>query len=406
MRIFFITHTYSLQGGGGGEAFVSNYLRRLRKLGHEVFVFTTKAPEFPEEQELGITAYRAPTFGHHAFHKFQYVLLAERAARMAKQFNADIIHAQNDVFPGMIAHWVKKRTGLPVVLGVEYLSDKAVSINLKLVFLINKIFLPRLNYDVLVSWSHYVKENFLLPWGIAEDKITVIPGAIDTVSFNPTVKPLTDFSKFGKNLIVSAKPLHRTNVAGISYVIRAMKLVARKHPNWKYVIVGSGQHQDKLHQLVKELKLQKNVIFAGPMPADKIPAVYAASKIVVHSFAFKATTSIALLESMSSGKAVVATDYGEVANTVGDAALLCRAKNPKSIAAAINALIEKPKLRKEFERKARARARLYSIELIVARFLNLYRYCVLPGFVKRISLSLKKRNFSSPALGNYLSEIL
>ncbi len=375
MRIFFITHTYSLDGSGGGEQFVSSFLQELRRKKHEVFVFAAGGKEFAEkEKQLGLQVYHCPTLGHHALHKFEYLLLCWKAVLLARKFKPDVIHAQNDVFPGTIGHFVKKAVKRPLVVAVEYLSDQAVSLNLKAVFALNKAFLPRLDFDRIVSWSNFVVEQFFLPWGIGREKIVLIPGAVNLKRFLSESRPGKRISSFGKHIIVSAKPLHSTNASGISYVIKAMAFVAKKHPEWKYVIVGEGQSRPALEQLVKQLGLEKNVFFTGGLPSSEIPAVYAASQIVAHSFAFKATTSIALIESMAAGKAIVATDSGEVKPTVADTALLPRQKDEKSIAKALTRLIEDKRLRKRLGVRARKRALgLFSIKSVVDRFEHLYK---------------------------------
>ena len=374
MRIFFITHTYSLDGSGGGEQFVSNFLKAMKKKGHEIFVFAPGGKEFrKKEKKLGINVYHCPTFGHHALHKFEYALLFWKAASLAREFKPDVIHAQNDAFPGLIGHFAKLATHKPLLIAVEYLSEQAVSLNLKAVFAINKFLLPKLNFDAIVSWSNFVVDKFFLPWGIPKRKTHIIPGAVDVEKFSKKTKPHTLLASKGKNWIVSAKPLHSTNAAGISYIVKALPPVLKKHPEWKYAIVGEGQSKPTLQKLVKGLKLENKVFFFGEIPSNQIPSIYAAADIVAHSFAFKATTSIALMESMAAGKAIVATASGEVAPTVGKTALLPRQKDEKSIGQALNKLIENPSLRKELGRKAKQRAkRLYSIDSIAGQFEKIY----------------------------------
>ncbi|MBN2067466.1 MAG: glycosyltransferase family 4 protein [Candidatus Diapherotrites archaeon] len=375
MRVFFITHTYALGGSGGGEQFVSNFLAELRKRKHEVFVFTAGGTGFErQEKELGLQVYHCPAFGHHAFHKYEYVLLSWKAAMLAKEFTPDVIHAQNDVFPGLIGSVVKWQTKKPLVLAVEYLSEQAVSLNLKLVFALNKFFLPKVPFDAVVSWSKFVVDKFFVPWGIPGEKIHIIPGAVNVKQFAKKVKPHPKLAKLGKSLIVSAKPLHSTNAEGITYIVKAMAIVAKKHPEWKYVVVGEGQSRPALEKLVNELGLQDNVILFGALPNSEIPSVYAAAEIVAHSFAFKATTSIALMESMAAGKAIVATDSGEVKPTLGETGLLPKQKDEKSIAAALLAFIESPALRREKGLAAQKKAlKEYGIESVVDKFLDVYK---------------------------------
>lgn len=375
MKIFFITHTYSIGGSGGGEQFVSNFLQEAKRKGHELFVFTPGGKHYSaKEKKLGIEVYHSPVFGHHAFHKLEYLLFWWKAVLLARKFKPDVIHAQNDVFPGIIGWFVRAFTGAPLVCAVEYLSEQAESLNLKMVFALNKFFLPKIKFDSLVSWSTFVVEEFLLPWGIPKKRITLIPGGVDIAAYTVSTKPNQKLASEGKKWIVSVKPLHKTNVMGISYIIKAMFLVSKKHPDWRYAIFGDGQSRPMLEQIVKKFGLEKNVLFFGAVENSEVPSIYAAAQIIVHSFAFRATTSIALMESMAAEKAIVATDSGEVKNTVGESALLAKQKDEESIAFQLNRLIENPELRTSLGKKARARAIAnYSIEAIVSRFEDLYK---------------------------------
>ncbi len=375
MKIFLITHTFSTIGaGGGGEVFVYNFVKELAGRGHKVCVFTTSTRRNPEkEKELGIKVFSAPSFGHHALHKFEYVLFWKQALKAAQEFNPDIIHAQNDVLPALIGEKIKNRLHKPFVLGIEYLSEKNVSLNMKLTFALNKLLLPKIDADAIACWSDYVIEKFLIPWKIPKQKIKKITGAIDTEKYNPKNSGKDITKEFGKNLIVSAKPLHKTNALGIAETIKAMKFVVKKHPDYKYLVFGNGESRQMLEQLVKKLSLEKNILFPGSLTPEKVPEAYAAADILVHSFAFKATTSVALMESMAAGKAIVATDTGEVANTLKGSGELVKAKNPASIARGINKLIESPALRKQLGKKARQTAEEnYSIKRIADEFEELY----------------------------------
>lgn len=373
MRIFFITHTYSLEGGGGGEVFVSSYLRELRKRGHEIFVFTPKTRDFSEqEKKLGIKSFCTPVFFHNALHKFEYVLFSPIAVFLALKFKPDVIHAQNDAFPGIIGCIAKFFTGKPLVVAVEGISDKTVSLNSKIIFGINRLFLPILCYDKIVSWSEFVKNNFFIKWKIPGKKIEVIPGGIEMGNFL-NAKPSSEFSQFGEKFFLSAKPLHKTNAEAISFVIKAMQIVSKKHPDFRYVIAGEGSERQNLESLAKKLGLEKKVLFAGWIDSKKLPSLYASADFIVHSFSFKASTSIALIESMAAGKAIVATGIGEIENTVKGSAVLVEPENPESIAGGILKLIDNPGLKKSLGIKAREIAeKNYSIQAIADKFEQLY----------------------------------
>ena len=377
MRIFFITHTYSLNPphGGGSEVFVSNLLKELSQQGHELFVFTTKGRSYSvEEKKFNIKVFHCGGWGHHALYKFQYLLFAKKAVQLAKEFNADIVHSHNSAFPALIGEKVSKQLKIPHVMFIEIISEKNHSLHMKAVYAFEKHFIPKIKADKIISMGQYVVDKFLIPWGLPREKIMVIPTAVDTEKFNPAISGKEIQNEFGKSLIISIKPLHATNAKGISYIIQAMKKVVEAHLDWKYIVFGKGMALPKLQALVQELKLEQNVIFPERIfPYNQTPQVYAAASILPHSFVYEATASMSLLDSMAMGKAIVVSDIGEIKNVVKDSAVLVKPMDGDSFANGLLKLIENPALRKKLGKKARALAvKNHAIKSIAKKFTSIY----------------------------------
>jgi len=376
MRIFYITHTFSLdvEQGGGGEIYCSYLLKELKRQGHEIFVFTVGGKPTKSEKNSGIKVFRAPSIGHHALHKFEYILFTWKAIKLAREFKADIVHAQNDVLPGLIAHFVKWRLKIPFLLGMEYISENAHSLNLKLVYLLNKLLIPILNYDFVISMSNFNVNKYLLKWGVPKNKIKVIPVGLDLNEFKPTTPSKELIDKYGPHLIISIKPLYSTNAEGIKYIIRGFKHVAEKYPKYNYLIIGDGEKKKELMELVNVLDLQKNVHFLSPKPHSALPEIYSSAEFMVHSFVYEATTSMGLIDSLACGVPLVVTDSGEVKNASQGAAILAKPKDEKSIVEAMLKLIENPQLRKELGTKERKIAEeKFSIEKVGNDFISIYK---------------------------------
>ncbi len=373
MKIFYITHTFNLEPkGGGGEIYCANLLNELLKRGHEILVFAPQG-RIPKKNPKGLKIHFSPILGHHALHKFEYVLNAAKAVKLAKEFKPDIVHAQNDVFPALIGKKIKHSLGVPLLVGIEYLSQKSESINTFLLFHLNRLFLKHTDFDLLVSMSQYNIDNYLKKWGIPLEKIKMIPNGVDTKKFSPQKPAKELIEKYGKHLIISLKPLHSTNTKGIELIIKAMKGITKKHPEFNYLVFGNGPGKKQLKALVQKLKLQKNVFFLDNVAYEKTPRVYNSAEIMVHSFTFEATASMSLLDSMACGNAIVATNIGEIKNVVEDSALLVKPFSAKAIEKAVLKLIKNPKLRKKKAQKARALAvKKYSIEKIATEFEKAY----------------------------------
>ncbi len=367
MRIFYITSV--LGDSGGSEIYARDLILELIKRGHEVMVCTT----IPYEVKGAKMVY-LPRFGHHALWKFEAPFFYRSALKAAREFKPDLIQSHSNSMMGLIGHLLKRKLGVPHVLLIELISSQNVNLHTKFIHFTERIFLPRLNYDKLVVWTERMKQRFLLPWGIAAKKIYVMPAALDLANYPLNVSGEAVKKRYGKHLITSIKTLWGTNVKGLEYVVRAMKIVSRKHPGWKYVIFGDGTERYLLDELVEELGLRGTVIMAGELQPEKCKEVWAATEIAPHSYVYEFSTSISLLEYMAMGRACVVTDIGNVRNFVGNSALVVKPYDEKAMAAGIIKLIEDKKLRNGLGKKARQRVEeKYSIKASVDQLEEIYR---------------------------------
>lgn len=62
---------------------------------------------------------------------------------------------------------------------------------------------------------------------------------------------------------------HLLEKQGVDMVIRSIPCIKRKIPDIKFIIIGTGNYESSLINLVKELKLDKNVIFTGYVESHK-----------------------------------------------------------------------------------------------------------------------------------------
>ena len=348
MRIVYITSV--LGPKGGSEIYTRDLIKELADSGHTILVITTEKHEFAHKN---ISFIHLPVFGHHALHKFEAPLFASSVMKAAKNFKPDIVQSHSNSLMGYLGHKIKNELKIPHIILIELLSSYNQSLHAKIIHRIEKFMLPKLKYDKLLLWTDRMKNNFAIPWGIDASKIVVLHPALKSENYNSNLKAPWIREKYGPKLIVSMKTLWSTNVIGLTYIVRAMVKVSKKHPEWKYVIFGGGKDKQQLIDLVKELGLENNVLFGGHIMSTKAKDVLAETDIAPHSFVYEFSTSISLLEYLAMGKACVVTDVGAVKEIVQDSVLVVPPENPDAIADAIIKLIETPALRKELGRRAR-----------------------------------------------------
>lgn len=366
MRILYITSVFGPKGGS--EIYCRDIVKEMLRRGHEVALVTSSLHEID-----GITKCQLPRFGHDALYKFEAPFALPRVLKFAKEFKPNVVQSHSNCFMGLLGHYVKKELNIPHVLLIELISSINPNSHAKAVHLSERILLPRLNYDYLVTWTKHIKNKFLISWGIPGKKIVLSPAAINTNDYDVNLGGNEIRKKFGKKLIVSMKTLWKQNVLGLEYIVKAMNYVSKKHPDWTYVIFGDGVEKRRLVDLVKKLNLEKNVKFGGHIYSPDAKKVLAATDISPHSFVYEFSTSVSLLENMAMSKPCVVTDIGAVKEFVKDSALIVEPYNAKALADGINTLIEDVELKKAFGKKARKLVEEeYSIKSTVDRLEQLY----------------------------------
>lgn len=146
--------------------------------------------------------------------------------------------------------------------------------------------------------------------GHREDRVVVLENGVDTSRFNRFMLPDTSKKRVRIGCVANLRP-----VKNIDGLMRAAKLALDRHPHLVFEVAGEGEGEDRaaLERLHAELGLGDRFILRGSV-AD-VPAFLRSIEVAVlpsHSEGM----SNALLEYMSAGRAVIATDVGANASLV------------------------------------------------------------------------------------------
>jgi len=107
---------------------------------------------------------------------------------------------------------------------------------------------------------------------------------------------------------------------GLSDVLRAAGKMARSVPGLEFVIAGGWdppEYQQHTRRLIQDLDLSDTVRFVGPVAGDEKTDLLARAWVVVVPSHSEGQPWV-ILEAMSAGIPVVATDTGAIAETVAD----------------------------------------------------------------------------------------
>ena len=274
----------------------------------------------------------------------------------------DICHCHFIIPTGVLALKLKKKFGLPYII-TSHGSD-VPGFNTDRFKLLHKFtgpLLRRISNESknIVSPSNYLKDLILKNISLKlYDKVIVIPNGIDTNNFKPQQKRKYIFS--------SGRLLARK---GFQYLIQA---VSDKDIGYEVHIAGDGPMMSELQALAKKSKTK--IFLHGWL--DNIGQEYKdlleQSSIYVLA-SEKENASIALLEAMSAGCAVITTNVSGCPETVGDSGLLIRPKDSKDLRIKLNSIIADQNIIKLFQNKSLEKVRnTYRWNIILNEYIKLY----------------------------------
>ncbi|SEL96575.1 Glycosyltransferase involved in cell wall bisynthesis [Butyrivibrio sp. ob235] len=145
------------------------------------------------------------------------------------------------------------------------------------------------------------------------------------------------------------------------------------NPKSRLILAGSYQEQDiyarKLRKYIKQLELD-DVIMTGHIPFDEILAYYHLADVFVVLSEHEGFC-VPLVEAMYFGKPIVAYDSTAVGETLGDAGILLKDKDPKLVAEAIDRIVKDTDLRDYFIQAGKDRLATFAPEKVKKQFIQI-----------------------------------
>lgn len=311
---------------GGIENSLADLCQRLPK--EEIVVLADKEGNWQDfDQKQSFKIYRAKFFGS-KFLKPSWLLLFFKIWQIIKKEKIEVIlfgHYANYCLLGPIFRKIFKIPFLIYGRGVDVLIYQKGKIS--------KFFLKSnlKNASRVLANSHFTK-NEICKLGIPEKNVIVVHPGIDLEKFNPNKISLEKIEKikdkFGlKNKKIILYVGRLAKIKGIDLVIKALPEIKKQIQNIVFLVVGKGEDEEELRKLVKELNLEKTVIFVGPVekPEEAIPYyfltdLYVGPSRILEFVGYKHQESFgsSFIEAQAIGKPVVATKVGGIPEVVSE----------------------------------------------------------------------------------------
>ncbi len=315
MNIGLFTDTYFPQISGVSTS-VSILAYELRKLGNNVYIFTTTDPKVKRSQyNKGKEKYI------YRFSSFPYPFYGARnrriafrgyfeAIKIAKMLSLDIVHTQTEFSIGLIGKIVAHQLNVPQIhtyhtMYQDYTQNIMSGHLIKAngVKRIARLFLGSVNGIVAPSKRVY---DTLRGYGI-KCSMPIIPTGIPFLKKNSKNSVL----KLRRSLNIKEKQpviLYLGRISrekSIDQLIKMIPYIIKDYSNVILTIVGDGPERKNLEKYVTDLGIKNNIRFVGMVDHSKIYSYYKLANVFV-STSTSESQGLTFLESINANTPFVA----------------------------------------------------------------------------------------------------
>ena len=353
-NILFFPRTMGL---GGTENVVLQLCEIMKPLVNCIVVCSCGGNNVGILYEMGIKHYEIPDIERKSIKSI--ISVSKQLQHIIKKERITIIHTHHR----MAAFYV-------VLLG---LSKKLLFLNTCHNTFTNKRLLTRIAYrnTNLIACGEMVKKNLVEYFGLPKNQTTVIHNAVKPFDGLVSVEPyIEQCHKDGCFVVANIGRLSEQK--GMKYYIQAIPEVIKEHPEVRFLIIGSGEDERKLKDLVKKLEVEDVVCFMGYR--SDIQSLMAQVDLIVLSSLWEGLP-LTPIEAFSVQKTVVATAVDGTVEIVenGKNGMLISPRSAPQIADKIIWSVEHPKEIKLMEESAyHLFNEKFSFEVMKHKYINYY----------------------------------
>ena len=360
---------YDFTWPGGVTAHVTQLARELGRSGHEVQVLAPHSPSREsQDADLHVPLGRSvplPSGGSIARVSLSWWLYPKVRALLRKE-QFDVIHLHEPMAPILPLCVLEFSDSVNVgTFHASYARQHLYRITHPII----KRWQQRLHGNIAVSPAarRYVNNTF-------PGDYEIIPNGIDFKHFSTNVAPMPQYQDGKINILFVGRLEKRM---GLRYLLEAYGKLKWDLPNIRLIVVGPGNPDKESYRVMSSQTLQ-DVEFVGRVAYDDLPRYYASADIFCSPATGAESFGIVLLEAMSAGKPVVASDIEGFRGvmTHGEQGLLVPKKDSNALAEALGMLARDPELRRKLGGNGNRLAEEYRWEVVAGRVEAYYNTCL------------------------------
>lgn len=232
--------------------------------------------------------------------------------------------------------------------------------------------------DALIAVSDEVARSISRWYGVSAAKVYRVYNGVDVTAFAPDRKARAAIrTRHGvtddERLIVFLS--HVTRQKGLHLLLKCVPAVLAQQGRTKVLVVGTGDYLDEAKCLVDVMGLQRQVLFAGHVPHERIVDYLNAADLYVLPTLRQEGLPFSLVEAMACQKPVIASRIGGIPSVVthGLNGLLVEPGDSHGLARAIVRILSDDELAASLSLKARETVVAgYSLESMVQGTLGVF----------------------------------
>jgi glycogen synthase len=264
-------------------------------------------------------------------------LVAAACDHLARRFSAPLAITIHATEHGRHQGWVDKHPQ-SYIHGVErWISNRA---------------------DRVIACSYYMREQISDIFDVPERRVSVIPNGID-----PQDMPVPEGAELRRLRSEFAAPDEKLVLLigrlvyekGFQFALEAMPSLIERAPGTRFLVAGSGTHEQELRRQAGELGLMEHGSFLGWIGDDVLHSLYRIADVCVVPSLYEPFGLVAL-EAMASDCPCIVADTGGLREVVPDGkqvGLRFRSRDPEALAEVAQRVLTDEGLRADLVSEAR-----------------------------------------------------
>ncbi len=357
MRSLILSWEYPPLIEGGLARHVRKLAENMSQLGVEVHVLTRGDEDAPEEEEVrGVFVHRVRE-PHRPRELGEFVTWIEHmnadmlavGVELGDRYEFDVVHGHDWLVAGAGDH-LANRFRCPLITTIHATEygrhqgwvDKHPQSHIHGVerWVVNRA-------DRVIACSAYMREHISDVFGVDESAVEVIPNGIDPGDLQPVADLDALRLKFAqpheKLVLLVGRLVYEK---GFQIALEALPALIERVGEVRFLIAGSGTHEQELKKQAQELGLMDHGVFLGWIGDDVLHSLYPIADLTVVPSIYEPFGLVAL-EAMASGCPCLVADTGGLREVVPneDVGLRFRSRDPESLAEMAEKILTDDELR-------------------------------------------------------------